>query len=289
MRESLAERIAGKLAGMPPAERVVAEYLRRHSEEALLATAQQIATATETSDATVVRTVKSLGYGSLQELRRELAMEVALSRGPEVDRSAVGDSVLERVFAAAAVDLTKTLRSIPVDDFTRAVQLLAEAETVHAFGMGVNGLLAEYLAMRLTRIGRRARASRVGGLALAEDLLRLCETDVMVLYLTPPIANDYQVALDHAATVGARVLVIVDELCAPLVDKVDVVLPAYRTCRTMDGQRLGGEVLTTALVVSLTLRDEPAATVSAETLTALAARLVTDGRDAAHTRKRVKP
>src|SRR6266516_4271240 len=56
-----------------PAERKVADYLAVAGARAAPMSAQEIAEAVGTSDATVVRTAKSLGYRSLRDLRHALA------------------------------------------------------------------------------------------------------------------------------------------------------------------------------------------------------------------------
>ena len=66
-----------------PAERRVAEYLIEAGSKAAPMSAQEIATVVGTSDATVVRAAKSLGYASLRELRGALAGD-----GDEADLSA---------------------------------------------------------------------------------------------------------------------------------------------------------------------------------------------------------
>src|SRR5438045_2733575 len=68
----LVERVAARLADLSPAERRVASFLAEHPEEAAFISAADVAAQLGTSDATVVRTVQSLGYSGLPELKREL-------------------------------------------------------------------------------------------------------------------------------------------------------------------------------------------------------------------------
>src|SRR5580692_10389028 len=66
--------LATRLAGVTSAaERRVAEYLIEAGARAAAMSAQEIAAAIGTSDATVVRAAKSLGYETLRDLRRQLA------------------------------------------------------------------------------------------------------------------------------------------------------------------------------------------------------------------------
>lgn len=289
---SLSARINRNLAGMSRAERIVAEYLRDHARHAIFATAEQIGSATGTSDATVVRTAKSLGFGGLLDLRRTLAAEVVVETSPVRqfhDEHERGGSAVARVFTEAAERLAATWRLVEEDDFAAAVGLLGEAREVLAFGLGGSGLLARYLALRLTRMGRRARASWATGFQLADDLLGLRADDVVVLYTPARLLAEIEVVLDHAHAVGARVLFISSSLGAQFADRVDVTLAAPQSTSNFTGEMLSAEVLTDALLLELGSGDETRTTRASELLTSLRSELVQgDERSAVPKRRRKK-
>jgi DNA-binding MurR/RpiR family transcriptional regulator len=289
---SLGARINRNLARMSRAERIVAEYLRDHGRHAIFATAEQIGSATKTSDATVVRTAKSLGFGGLLDLRRTLAAEVVVETSPvrhlhddHVDGE--DDSAVTRVFTEAAERLAATWRLVEADEFGAAVGLLDEAREVLAFGLGGSGLVARYLALRLTRMGRRARASWATGFQLADDLLGLRADDVVVLYTPSRLLAEIEVVLDHAHGVGARVLLISSSLGAQFAERVDVTLAAPQSTSNFTGEMLSAEVLTDALLLQLASRDETRSTRASELLISLRSELVQgDERSPAPKRRR---
>lgn len=289
---SLSARIKGNLAKMSRAERVVAEYLRDHGRDAIFATAEQIGNATQTSDATVVRTAKSLGYNGLLDLRRSLATEVVVETSPirnfhDHQAGRRQKSVVAKVFTEAADRLTATWRLIDEDEFAAAVDLLEQAREVLSFGLGASGLLARYLSMRLTRMGRRARASVATGFQLADDLLGLSQDDVVVLYIPSRLLGEIEVVLDHTRQVGARVLLISSSLGALFGDRVDVTLVASHSPSNFTGEMLSAEVLTDALLLQLASRDEGRVTRASELLTELRSELAHgDERSAAPKRRK---
>src|SRR5689334_16204858 len=71
--DSYADRVAERGESLAPAERRVADLLLDLGPEATLLSAAALAEQLGTSDATVVRTAKALGYSGLAELRRALA------------------------------------------------------------------------------------------------------------------------------------------------------------------------------------------------------------------------
>ena len=61
------ERLDAKLATLPPASRRVASYIDSNRLAVLASSAIELAARTETSDATVIRTVQALGFAGLAE------------------------------------------------------------------------------------------------------------------------------------------------------------------------------------------------------------------------------
>lgn len=274
----LQDRITAHLARMSTAERKVAEYLRTNSHDAIFATAEQIASAAGTSDATVVRTARTLGYSGLLELRHSLTQQVVAATSVlPPDERGVGPSTLERVFTEATQRLAETLRRVPEEAFAAAVDALDGAREVLAFGVGPSEMVARYLALKLRRIGRRARATGATGFRLADDLLGLGEGDVAVLYSPSRMIAEIGIVLDHARSVGARTVLVTDSLGPVFADRVDVALPSVHVSRAITGEALTSQVLTDALILGLTARDQPTVTSRSELLTALRSELSQTG------------
>ena len=287
---SLADRISTHLARMTPAERKVAEYLRAHSRDTIFATAEQIAAAAGTSDATVVRTARTLGYSGLLELRHSLTQEVVEATGPGAllaGKASGTDTaaLLAHVFTEAAQRLTDTLRRMSEERFEAAVDAVDAAAEVLAFGIGPSEMVARYLALRLRRIGRRARASGATGFRLADDLLGLGPGDLVVLYSPSRLIGEIGIVLDHAAAVGARSVLVTDSLGSVFADRVDIVLPSVNTSGGATGEGLTSMVVTDAVLLALAGRDRARATERSERLTELRSELTHTGERGAATRR----
>ena len=273
---SLRERIAARIGGMSRAERRVAEYLRDNAEEVIFATAEQIGIASRTSDATVVRTAKTLGYSGLLELKYSLGRQVISATKPSVrlrtritSAGTQTDSILSHVFGEAAERLAETQRLLDGADFVRAVGAFAEAREVLAIGFGPSEMVARYLALRLGRLGRRARFTGSSGFRLADDLIALTSEDLVALYVPGRYLNEIDVVLDHTASLGARTVLFSDLLGQKLGGRVDVVLPAVHSPSGYSGETLSSQVLTDALLLGLAAGERDRATTTSELLTAL--------------------
>lgn len=73
---SVATRIGAVNARAGSAQRRIVDYVARHPTDALLSSANEIAAAVGTSDATVIRTVQKLGYHGLREFKEDLRAAV---------------------------------------------------------------------------------------------------------------------------------------------------------------------------------------------------------------------
>src|SRR5260370_35075647 len=84
MRHSvtLDERVAASRERLSPAERNVARFFQDNREQVMVASAQALAARIGTSDATVVRATRALGYAGMEAMRRDLAAEIRASLAP---------------------------------------------------------------------------------------------------------------------------------------------------------------------------------------------------------------
>lgn len=274
--ESLNERLAQRLEELTPAERRVAEYLARNLHGIIFATAGEIGAATDTSDATVVRTAKTLGYSGLPELKRAVGQEVGMATKPSVQlRRRIEQSgtdtatLLDHVFTEAAERMTETRRLLDEKDFVTAVDALVEAREVVGYGVGPSGVAVNFLTLRLTRLGRQARTIAATGFRLADELLPLKADDVVVLYAPGRLLSDMDALLQHAESVGARTILISDALGDLLADRVHVTLPALDSPSGFTQEGLSSMVVTDALMLGVASRDAARSTAASELLTSL--------------------
>ncbi len=280
---SLRERIAQRLPALSPAERRVAEYLRDHAQSVIFATAGEIGSATSTSDATVVRTAKTLGYSGLPHLKRGIGRQIVDATRPSVRLKQRIDlagqetaTLLDHVVLEATERLTETHRLLKVDEFRKAVDLLDDAVLVAAFGVGPSELAARLLALKLNRLGSRARCAGVTGFRLADEILQLRKGDVVVLYAPARLTNDTIVLLDHARTVGAESILISDTLGPTLADRVSVALPAVQSTTGFTDEIYSALLVTDCLMIALAARNRDRATETSELLNSLRTELAPD-------------
>lgn len=263
---SLAERVAARLDSLTATELKVAHYLARHPDEAAFSSAEALGRATETSDATVIRTVKALGYPGLPALKKILQETVRerltpagrLGRRVELVGSEP-NALLSEVFRESISLLEEARSTIRPDRFAAAVTALRGAREILVLGTGALGLLGNYLTLRLARLGYRAEVALSSGFLLADDLIRLSERDVIVLVTHDELSIEVEVALEHANDVGATVILVTNNLGEALRDRVSVVLTTPTGNAPMYKMQATTLALFEALVLAVAAADsEPA-------------------------------
>jgi DNA-binding MurR/RpiR family transcriptional regulator len=249
--------LAGRLDRITSgAERRVADYLVQAGSRAAPMSAQEIADAVGTSDATVVRTAKRLGYTNLRELRRALADDADETDLAERLRATIGDSRSAHDVLATAVDrhleaLNGLLRRVSADDFDRAADVLAGAAHIWWCGTGPSAHLASYAAFLCRRLGTSSGALTHSGTDHADELLSLRHDHVVAVLAYGRVHPHVRVLLHHAADVGAPVVLITDALGRRLTAPIAAQLNAGRGAPGLFATHGPTMVLLEALVLAV--------------------------------------
>ncbi len=229
------ERIDEHYGTMRPAEQRVVRFFRTHPEEVLIASAATMAAKAKTSDATIVRTVRALGYSGLDALRRTLAEEMRQNLSP-ADRlsrtlDAVGDSPAA-AFRATIDTHLQSLQSLSTNimpgQFESVVGALAAARRVVAFGIGPSSAMVDYLTIQLGRFGIEALSLTNTGLLFADDLRKLREGDVVMILAYGRLYAELVALLDSVKALGLRTFLITDSLASAVKKRVEMVLSVPR-------------------------------------------------------------
>jgi DNA-binding MurR/RpiR family transcriptional regulator len=275
--EPFADRLVERQADLAPAERRVAEYLAVAGPEAALLSAAELAVRIGTSDATVVRTAKALGYRGLGELRWALA---AVSTNPPLAdrlRRTLDHAPADELLASAVSDHVATLdaltRNVTPDAFGRAVDILAASRRIVWRGVGPSAYLAGYGALLAERIGASSRALVHVGTSFADELLTLARGDAVVILAYGRPQVDVRVLVERAHDLELPVVLITDTLGPRFADDVAVVLTSGRGRPGLFASHGVTLVLIEALVLAVAATDRPAAETSLTTLNQLRAEL----------------
>ncbi len=270
------DRVLGAIEALAPAEQRIARFFTDQKQAVLLNSAAQIAQLAGTSDATVVRTARALGFESLSTLRAALLAELTGTPSPKAR--------MERTLAETGNQASNALRHVlgmhqqALDvlqheefaaSFKRCIDILANAARRHVFGIGPSGAVADYASLQFNRIGLPTNALTASGVTLADRLLWIGAGDVVLLMAYAPLYREVEVLLEHAGRRGVPVILISDDLGLLVADKVAEILPVPRGNAGHLAMHAGTLVLIEALIVALAAKGQDAALDSLDQLSQL--------------------
>lgn len=273
----LHERVVAFHDEMSPTERVVARYLADHPDLVATASAIEIAELTGTSNATVVRAVKKLGYSGLPDLKKRLVEMIIARRNP----AAVLDERIDQLTAeqeagparqvlAATVDLLVQMQYLLDDEaWEKAVRILERAKAVLCYSPGKPGAVAHFLATELLWNGRPARWLNSTGFDLSTGLLTLSGDEAVVMIAPLRHFREIDVIIDRAHEVGAPIILISEALGMTLADRVDVLLATPQSTLTLTSELLAPMTLAYALSLDLAARHRKQAVATYELVSRL--------------------
>lgn len=282
-RSGFAARVTASLDRLTPAEARMAQFFLTQRSTVLLGSAAQIGLAAGMSDATVVRTARTLGYESLAALREDILADLTGTPSPgrlltrTLDETGADPArVLDHV-----ADLQETAVAALRDPamaraFDRALDLLGAGAVRHVFGIGPSGALASYAALQFNRIGLQAQPVTAAGVALADVLLAFAPGDVVLMLAYAPLYREVTQVLDRAEAVGAPVVLISDSLGPLVVPRVAELLPMPRGRAEHLATHAGTMALIEALVLGLAARDRGSAVDALDRLSTLRSRIDRD-------------
>jgi DNA-binding MurR/RpiR family transcriptional regulator len=280
MAATFDERIAARFGQMSPSEQRVVRFFQDNREEILIASAAAIAAKARTSDATVVRATRALGFSGLEELRRTLAGELRSSLSP-ADRltrtlGEIGGSLsaaFEKTLDTHLRSLESLGRSITPQQFEKAVDNIVGARRVCVFGIGPSSAIAEYLVIQLARFGLDAVSLTNTGLLFADDLGKLRDGDLVVILAYGRVYAELAALLDEIHRRGLRSFLLTDTLAATLRRRVDLVLTVPRGRAEMVSMHTGTLGFIEALLVGVATKRPDETLASLKKLNAARERL----------------
>ncbi|WP_034916308.1 MurR/RpiR family transcriptional regulator [Erwinia sp. 9145] len=231
----LGERYRVRASSLSPRLQSVVRYIHENRRLVIESTAMEIAAATQTSDATVIRAVQALGFAGLRDLKKTLDAWFGLVLTSEdkmttTVKELTSDTNLGIDFVLQGHRRACDALSAPANRaaITTAVTLLLEARQVALFGINASGVLAEYSARLFNRIGLPAVALNRTGASLAEQLLALQRGDVLIMMAQKSAHREGTATLREAKRLGMPVVLLTNATDSFFAREADVVINVPR-------------------------------------------------------------
>ena len=207
-------------------EQRIASYIMENAAMIMEQTIPELAGNTKSSEITISRFCKKLGFSGLQALKIALAAE--LSNAGEMEFREIGDKdtdeqVAAKVFQNIMDGLQDTLKILDFQQVAKAVKVLQRARRVAVYGYGNSATVCQDIETRFMRFGMVIQAYADMSQQLTSASL-LTKEDVVIAVSHTGATIKLLEAVRVAKRAGATVIVITSYAQSNLAKLGDVVL-----------------------------------------------------------------
>jgi DNA-binding MurR/RpiR family transcriptional regulator len=155
-------RVRSLLPSLPPAERRVAQRVIDDPAGVANSTITELAQVCGTSETTVIRFCRAIGFSGYPGLRLTLATEVGRAQiatggrvvGSDISPDDSLQEIVDKVTFADARAVEETAAQLDVGNLAQVVDAVADARRVDIYGVGASAFVAMDFQQKLHRIGR---------------------------------------------------------------------------------------------------------------------------------------
>ncbi|NMO97058.1 MurR/RpiR family transcriptional regulator [Paenibacillus lemnae] len=214
---------------LTPVEKMLAEYILENLDEIPHLSIKSLAQLTRTSDASVLRFCKTMGYSGY----RSFIVSISASLGSmdeeqkhqytDIQPGDDLDTIISNISRNNMKSIEDTLSVIHKDAIARAVKILQVCKRIVFFGIGASGLVGIDAEQKFTRINKMCHAYVDGHSQLTAATL-LEKNDVAIFISNSGTTVEILEALDIAKKNGAHIIAITKYNKSELAEKANIVL-----------------------------------------------------------------
>ncbi|MCG8708208.1 MurR/RpiR family transcriptional regulator [Brenneria sp. 4F2] len=227
---SLQDDIRNRYDSLSKRLKQVARYMLDNSSSIPFDTIASIAEKADVPPSTLIRFANAFGFDGFNEMKqvfRQHIMEDTVSyterarlfrqsAGKEADAPETPMEILSMFSMVNSMALQQLSGQIKEEDLSRAVKLLANANTIYVIGLRRSFSIASYLTYALRHLERRAfLIDGLGGM-FTEQLSMVQPDDVVIAISYSPYAQEVVELVSMGAKSGAQQIAITDSLVSPL-------------------------------------------------------------------------
>lgn len=209
---------------MGPAEKKVADWLFLHSGEAMPYSITELARQCCSSEATIVRFARRLGFAGYQELKLSLAQELERRViSPEIESGDSCYEILEKICNDTYLSFERTRRTVSPEGLSAAAAAIASARRVVLVGLGSSASVAADASNRFLRAGCNSAAysdTHMQTIAVSQ----LGPGDVVMGISQSGASKDIVDALRLGRSRGATTICLTGTARSPIMRQSDIVL-----------------------------------------------------------------
>ncbi|GCL72979.1 MurR/RpiR family transcriptional regulator [Paenibacillus naphthalenovorans] len=182
-------RIDSVYEQLSQSEKKIADYIVSFPEEIIHLAITELAERSGSSDSSIIRFCRRIGYKGFQDLKINIAKEVVrpekqIQEGIELDDRV--STIKKKISESSIQAIYDTLEVLQDDELEKAVEAIAGARIIEIYGTGASGSIALDAQHKFLKIGIKT----------------LAYTDVFLQSMSASLLNDQDVvlAISHSGT-----------------------------------------------------------------------------------------
>jgi RpiR family transcriptional regulator, carbohydrate utilization regulator len=219
-------RIRSQYRSMAKVHKRIANRILENPQQTIRLPVTELASMADASEASVVLFCKKLGFRGYHDLKITLAEEIFNSSADiheEIERGDETPTIVKKVFNTSIQALTDSLKVLDVEAVDHAATSMLAARKIYVIGVGISGLIAKDLYMKLFRLGLNANyydsewSIRMAGVLAQEG-------DVIVAISHSGSTTAVVATLEEAHPRGVKTIGLTNYMNSPLTRHVDLLL-----------------------------------------------------------------
>jgi DNA-binding MurR/RpiR family transcriptional regulator len=229
INDNILIKIRDRKDSLTPVEKLIAEYILENLEDIPHLSIKRFAQLTNTSDASVLRFCKTLGYNGYRSFIVSISASIgSMDEGQKDQYTDIqpGDdlsTIISNISRNNSKSIEDTLSVIDKNEIARAVKVLRQSNRIAFFGIGASGLVGIDAEQKFSRINKMCHTYTDGHSQLTAAVL-LEKNDVAIFISNSGKTAEILASIEIARQSGACIIAITKYNKSELADKANIVL-----------------------------------------------------------------
>lgn len=157
MNETVTGQIRTQYTALSPVQQQVADHILAHQDMVYMLSIKELARRCETSEPTILRFLRKIGFESFQLFKVKLAQELSSTRGEDIYQDITPEDESEDLVQKVVLSSTNAIgdlkQSLNLDDLKQIAEMMQTAERILFIGLGSSGLVAADAFYKFSKLG----------------------------------------------------------------------------------------------------------------------------------------
>lgn len=217
-------KLRATVPGLTPALQRIAEYALEAPDRVIYHSVTELAEAASSSEGSVIRLCKDLGFRGFQDFKLALATDLATAPKDKL-RTLAEQGLITAAVQHAETAIRETGQLLELAQVERVAAHILSADRIDVYGVGASGVIAHYVEYKLLRLGLSVQAFVDPHLA-AMSAARLTDSSVAIGVSSSGSVVDTVYALQTARAAEAFTVALTNRARSPMTAASSAVLLA---------------------------------------------------------------